>query len=174
MLMGRKIGLRKIEPPDLWTLWAWHEQEDLYLFRRAGAFVTLDELSARFAELFRWKGDFIAEAADGEAVALCSYQNIVWKNRSCDLAFQAPPGAPSRSHASDAVMTLLDFLFEELDMARVSAFTPASFEFHISVLYENGFKREGTLREHVFRDGVYEDVRTWGILKKEHERRKGP
>jgi RimJ/RimL family protein N-acetyltransferase len=170
MLMGQKINLRRIEPPDLWQLWAWHEEEELYLFRQAKAFISFDEVAARFTELFAWKGDFIVEAKEGRPMGVCSWKNMVWKNRTCELELQMGTKNQSESHAADAVLTMCALLFHELDMFRVGAFVPESEIFNRDVLEKNGFERDGILREHVFKDGAYEDVWTYAALKKSWKR----
>ena len=170
MLMGQKINLRRIEPPDLWGLWAWHEEEELYLFRQVRPFISWDEAAARFAELFHWKGDFIVETKEGAPLGVCSWKNMVVKNRTCELEFQMGSKNQSESHAADAVLTMIGLLFHELDMFRIGAFVPESSAFNRSVLEKTGFEKDGILRGHLFKDGAYEDVWTYAAFKKKWEK----
>jgi [ribosomal protein S5]-alanine N-acetyltransferase len=70
-------------------------------------------------------------------------------------------------YATEAVPALLRYAFEELDLNRVYAHhmirNPASGR----VLGKAGFKREGVLRQHVRKWGVYEDVMLLAILRED-------
>ena len=62
---------------------------------------------------------------------------------------------------------MLDFLFWELNVhkvcAEVLAFNERSLGFHEKM----GFKKEGILKEHTFKDNKYIDVHLYGIFKSE-------
>lgn len=165
MLRGNNVVLRRIEKADLWQLWQWHEGRELYLFTELKQLLSWDELNRDFMIFFGWKGDFIVEDTYGNALGVCSYKDINWKNRSCALALQLTK--TEQTAAIDTILVLLDFLFKELNLSRVNSLVPNFFSFENQALRKTGFTREGKLREAIFRDGKYHDVLVYAILKEE-------
>ena len=168
MLIGEKVNLRRIEKPDLWQLWKWHEKHRLYLFTRLKPFISWDELNEDFFKYFGWKGDFLIEDKRGKAFGVCSYQDVNWKNRSCELALQAY--GSEQTFAVDAVTILLNFLFDELNLSRVNTFVPEFSTFEIQALKKAGLIPEGKLREALFWNDKYQDILIYAILKEEFEK----
>ena len=168
MLIGERVNLRRIEKPDLWQLWKWHEERGLYLFLKQKLFISWDELNENFIKYFGWKGDFLIEDKRGKAFGVCSYQDVNWKNRSCELAIQAY--GSEQAFAIDAVTILLSLLFDELNLSRVSSFVPEFSTFEIQTLKRAGFILEGELREAIFRNDKYQDILIYAILKEESEK----
>ena len=164
MLIGKKVRLRRIEKADLWTLWQWHEDRGLQLFTEFKQLISWDELNQNFMQYFGWKGYFIVECERGRALGVCSYKDINWKNRSCELALQF--FELKQTYAIETVTILLRFLFEELNMSRVYSFAPAFYRFENKLFEKVGFVSEGKLREAVFHDGKYHDILTYAILKR--------
>ena len=169
MFIGKKIKLRRIEKQDLRQLWRWHENRELYLFEKLKPFVYFDELNERFSDFFAWKGDFIVETRSGKPVGVCTYTDIIWKNRSCELAFQICEDDPNQLIVSDMLSTILNLLFNELNMFRVYTVVSEFLSSDISILKNKGFMMEGRLREDVFRDGEYIDVLIYALLKNDFE-----
>jgi RimJ/RimL family protein N-acetyltransferase len=168
MLIGKNINLRRIEKVDLWQIWKWHEEDELYLFRKLKPFITWDELNEGFFKFFGWQGDFLIEDKRGKALGVSSYQNIYWKNRSCELALKVCES--DQAFAFDAITILLSFLFDELNLARVNSFIPDFSTFEIQALEKADFVLEGKLREAVFLDEKYHDILVYAILKGEFQR----
>ena len=165
MLIGEKVILRRIEKPDLWQLWKWHEENALYLFSRLKPFISWDEVNESFMKYFSWKGDFLIEDKRGKALGVCSYQDINWKNRSCELALQVYESR--RTLALDAITVMLTFLFNELNTSRVNSSVQESASVEIEVFEKAGFILEGRLREHVFRDQGYVDLLIFVLFKED-------
>jgi RimJ/RimL family protein N-acetyltransferase len=165
MLLGEQVKLRRIEKSDLWQLWKWHEEKPLYLFHQHPPFITIDALTERFAEYFGFMGHFLIERNRDMPFGVCSYRNIVWKNRSCEIAFQVCETDSERTIALDTLSTMLRFIYEELNLIRVQAYAPEYASNTIAALETSGFVLEGTLREHVFRDGNYKDVFIYALFK---------
>ncbi|HEJ83397.1 MAG TPA: N-acetyltransferase, partial [Desulfobacteraceae bacterium] len=123
MLAGKKIILRRVEKADLWQLWQWHEMENLYLFNRLKPYISYDEVNETFNHYFQHAMDFIIENGE-KPIGVCSYYNIFWKNRSCEVAFRIYQGDTGLSYGLDAVSTLLKFLIEDLNIIRIDSFVP--------------------------------------------------
>jgi RimJ/RimL family protein N-acetyltransferase len=70
-----------------------------------------------------------------------------------------------RGYGRTSMELLLAFCFDALELHRVSA---EVFEYHTAwrdLVEGMGFRREGVLREHLWRDGQYWDKEVYGLLK---------
>jgi len=168
MLRAGNVILRRIENADLWQLWQWHEEKELYLFEALKEFITWDLLNENFSKHFGWKGDFIAESTRGETLGVCSYGNVNLKNRTAELDLECP--GPAITLAADIIGILLGVLFEEMGMSRVYSSVP-DFDLSKQQAFEAaGLAPEGVLREAVYHDGEYHNILTYGILREEFGR----
>ena len=76
----------------------------------------------------------------------------------------------SQGYGTEALRLMLGYGFDQLNLHRIYL-TVLEFNARAIHAYEKvGFKREGTFREHFYRNGKYHDVYYMGIL--EHEWRK--
>lgn len=107
-----------------------------------------------------------------QPVAYGGLTNIEWVSRRAELSFLA---ATARTHhVGDYRQEFTIFLrwviqltFDELGFARLFTETWSFRQDHIDVLEAVGFKCEGTLRNHVVKDGVYYDALIHGLLATE-------
>lgn len=71
-------------------------------------------------------------------------------------------------YGKESLRLLLRYCFQELDLHRVSA---EAFEFNEAwrdLIEGLGFKREGTAREYLYRDGTYWDKQLYSLLESEY------
>lgn len=71
--------------------------------------------------------------------------------------------------AEEALRLLIDYCFGEMRMHRVFARIIAANEPSLRLFRKLGFREEGRLREHVYREGAYNDMLFFGILADEWE-----
>lgn len=77
-----------------------------------------------------------------------------------------------RGYGRSSFRLLLSFCFEHLGLHRVCAET---FEYHTAwrdLVEGMGFKKEGTVREYLRRDGTYWDKEIYGLLEQEYRARR--
>jgi RimJ/RimL family protein N-acetyltransferase len=85
-------------------------------------------------------------------------------NHNCMIGFEILACYQRRGYGTDAVETLLDYLFFDLKLNRIGA---EVYEFNTAsrkVLENLGFVLEGTLSKWLFRGGKYWDKLLFGIL----------
>lgn len=165
MLVGKGITLRRIEKSDLWNLWKWHEENELYIFNRIDPSISIDLLNERFADFFNLNANFIIESGDGKSLGVCSLTNIAWKNRCCEVVFDVRENGTDQGVPLDTLNTLLTFVFEEYNLLRVLAYVSEYPTNQASIFEKIGFRLEGKLREHVFKDGRYRDVMVFALSR---------
>ncbi len=74
-----------------------------------------------------------------------------------------------QGYGSDAVRTMLRVAFGEMNLHRVFLRVHADNARGINCYKNVSFQKEGTLRESVFREGTYLDMRIMGIMESEFE-----
>ncbi len=75
----------------------------------------------------------------------------------------------NKGYCSEAAKAMLNFAFDELKLNRVHAHHFANNPSSGKVMQKIGMKYEGTLREHIFKDGKFIDIATYGIIKSDLE-----
>ncbi len=106
----------------------------------------------------RGEYQFAIENLEGELVGRCGVIRLDWKNRVCEVAIMV--GAPyrGRGYGKEAMALLCDFCFREMNLRRIKVSVFAFNEPALRCYAANGFVKEGTLRQEIYRDGEYRDV----------------
>src|SRR5262245_24026581 len=174
MLIGTRVRLRALEREDVPTFVRWFNDPEV---RR---YLNLFEPMSRAREE-RWfeteylnaKDKFVfgIEARVGDAwvhVGTIGLENINWKNRSAALGIMLGEKEHwGRGFGAEAVKVLLAFAFGELALHRVELDVLAENARAIRCYEKVGFRREGTRRGAIFRDGRYQDLHVMAVLASE-------
>jgi len=172
MIYGERVRLRAIERGDIPTFVKWFNDPEVRRFLLMYEPMSEAKEEQWFEEQLQSK-DFIfcIEAQTGDGWVLIGnlgLTNIDWKNRSAMFGIVlGEKGYWGQGYGTDATRTMLRFAFEELNLHRVALDV---YDFNPRALrcYEKaGFRREGTKREALFRDGCYHDVHIMAILQHE-------
>lgn len=109
---------------------------------------------------------------DGAYIGGCGVFNISSKNRNGLVGIFLGKEYCGMGHGTDALGTLVDFCFLELNLNKVGL-TVFSFNKRAIRCYEKlGFKTEGVLRQEIYRDGAYHDTIHMSILREEWDARR--
>ncbi|MEO8446573.1 MAG: GNAT family protein [bacterium] len=115
----------------------------------------------------------IKNKKNDEAIGNASLQNINWVNRSGEIAMIIGNKKFWNKGIGTEVMALLiDYAFNVLNLNRISCGTPVSNKGGLSICEKNGMKKEGQLREVMFKNGAHVDVVLYSILLSEYKRNK--
>ena len=168
-LMGKKVMLRAMELEDMETLlemvndpeidhmvtgWSYpvSRHEQMRWFDR----VSSDRNNLRF---------MIEELETGRAVGMISLTELDWKNREAVYGIKLRKSAPKRKGiATDAEFTLMRFVFEELNLHRLTSIVLDYNQASIVMTEKCGAKREGIKRSAIFKRGQYHDAIYYGEL----------
>jgi ribosomal-protein-alanine N-acetyltransferase len=107
---------------------------------------------------------------DGDPVGTVGLMAVSTQPGTAEIGYFLSPDAWGNGYATDAVRTLAAYGFRERRLHRVYAKVLAGNDGSQRVLEKAGFEREGTLRDHWFRDGRHEDVYVYGLLAGELDR----
>jgi RimJ/RimL family protein N-acetyltransferase len=175
VIVGKKVRLRPVERDDLPRFVEWFGDPDvrrhllLYLpFSLAQEERWFESLQGR---LERQQDVLLAiETADGAHIGNIGLNSINWKDRNAELGIVIGEKAYwSQGYGTDAIRTLLELAFREMNLHRVFLRVDVDNERGIRCYEKAGFQRDGTLRQMVFKEGTYIDQHIMSILRSEYE-----
>lgn len=97
-------------------------------------------------------------------VGLARVTEIDWINRNACIGIDIFAKHRGKGHGTKTFTLLVDYCFEVLGLHRVWLLVGAP-NLAARTIYENaGFEYEGTMKEHLYRDGIYVDYLLMGLL----------
>ncbi len=175
MIPGEKVRLRPIERDDLPRFVEWFGDPEvrrhlaLYLpFSLAQEERWFENLQG---QLERQESIVLAiETAEGVHIGNIGLHAINWKDRNAELGIAIGEKAYwDQGYGSDAIRTMLNLAFREMNLHRVYLRVDADNDRGIRCYEKTGFRREGAFRDTVFKDGKYYDQYMMSILQSEFE-----
>jgi RimJ/RimL family protein N-acetyltransferase len=173
MLMGRKIRLRPVERDDLPRFVAWFGDPEVHRHLAIWLPFSLAQeerwFEKRLQQVERQELVLLAiETDEGVHIGNIGLHQIDWKNRHTELGIVIGEKTYwDQGYGSDAIRTLLTLAFHEMNMHRVQLRVDADNTRAIRCYEKAGFKKEGTLRDVVFREGKYVSQHIMSILQQE-------
>ena len=176
MLKGELVILRALEEEDAYELIKYVNDIEILQYLTLYRPLSLqDELEfiRRVREEMKQNRSFSFAIVDKEAnklIGTIGLHNVDWISRNAELGIAIwKKEYWGRGYGTDAMKLLLYYGFTFLNLHRIWL-RVYSFNKRAIRAYEKiGFKMEGTLREHVFKNGRYLDIHIMGILKYEFE-----
>lgn len=113
---------------------------------------------------------FAIETKDGTHIGGISFHSVSPEDRNAHLGMMIGDKQYwSRGYGTDALMTLLRFAFDEMNLHRVDLSVDASNSRAIACYRKCGFVEEGRMRDARYGRGEYEDQLVMGVLREEFE-----
>ena len=164
MLRGKSINLRVLEKEDLRSpISEWNNKSDFY-----GEFAPLTqdsqaeiEKSFEITEKKKW---FVIEKKDGSKIGLIGYFP---KDDCLEIGYVLLPSERKKGYCTEAVRTIVDFLFLTRDIVRIQAYTDDRNVASQKVLNKANFKKEGVLRKFRFVRGEWKDYGVFSLVREE-------
>jgi RimJ/RimL family protein N-acetyltransferase len=164
MLRGRLVDLRAIEPADYPLLARWYNRPDVMTYwGLPGNTVSVAEVARKEeAETFRGNSrKYLVQTKDAQPIGFVDYYDLDWQARrgwvSILIGEESYWGG---GYGTDAMRTLLRYLFSQLGLHRVSLNVHESNVRAQRSYRKNGFVQEGLMRDWTYFDGRWEN----GIL----------
>lgn len=122
----------------------------------------------RFQNVYHW-----AIEINDEIIGSISTISIDEKNHSCEIGYCIGCNFWNKGITSEALLAVMDFLFNEVNMHRIIAKHDIQNPASGKVMLKCNMTQEGRLREHYKRhDETYSDSLVYGILRNEFVRNK--
>lgn len=172
MYEGRLVRLRAFDNSDLMQCLSY--ANDYSVMRGASGAILFpstvdDEARAMGQNTSYSSGEYqfaIETKEDRRFIGKCGFTRVNWKNRVAELAILIGDGAyRGKGYGADAIQTLCTFGFDEMNLHKIKAVVFAFNEAALRCYEKCGFKREGLLKEEMYREGRYHDVVVLGRIK---------
>jgi len=163
MILGKKVRFRPVEESDIGFCQELFNDPDLRGNVVGWDFpVSLDAQQQWFKSLAKAKNNirFIIETHDGIPIGLTGLWDIDWHNRNALTAIKLKgEGLKGKGYGRDAIMTMNAFSFYDVGLHRlwgaILDFNVPSYKVYVE---KSGWKVEGRLRQHVYRNGSFRDL----------------
>ncbi len=186
MITGEKTRLRALEKEDLANIWKWaNDEKVMRLLSYPGSTQSLVEIEQWFARQqqgphrdgldgreFHSK-QFIIETKEGIPIGSIFYSGLTLKHQHAEIGIIIGEEKYwGKGYGTDAIITLLDHLFNELGLHRVFLHVDSNNPRALKCYEKCGFIQEGILRQHFYVSGEYYDDLVMGILRDEFNQRR--
>ncbi|MGH2634163.1 MAG: GNAT family N-acetyltransferase [Tepidiformaceae bacterium] len=172
MLKGEKAVLRAIHPEDIDRYAEFRNDVELELL------ASIEPPLPRPGGVLRAAVDrhlanpgtdvWFAIETQSDFLGQCGLSNVDQFARSCELTISiGDRDYQNRGFGRDAIKLLTKYAFRLLNMNRVWVRIPASNQRALRCFCACGFVEEGRLRQHIWRDGSYDDVVYLAVLRDE-------
>jgi RimJ/RimL family protein N-acetyltransferase len=179
LFAGTHVRLTAFEPRDLPALARWYQDAGFLRLFDADPCEpkTEAQLAGYLEEQHKSKTGFVFAIRflnRDDLIGYIELDGIVWSQGSGWISVGFGEAIHrGQGHGTEAMRLLLQFAFGELNLRRVQL-TVFSYNAAAIRLYEKlGFRREGTFREFVQRDGQLYDMVLYGLLRREWEASRG-
>ncbi|MGH2448310.1 MAG: GNAT family N-acetyltransferase [Chloroflexota bacterium] len=174
MLQGTLVDLRAVEPSDYQLLWRWLNDPAVTVFWGVpGNTVSLPEVARREEEQAGRSNSrkYIIQTKNATPIGQIDYYDLDWQARSAWTSIMiGDPEYWGGGFGTDAMRTLVGYLFHQLDLHRVSLTVHASNTRAQRSYEKSGFVKEGTLRQWQFFDDHWVDGILMAVLRDDFDR----
>jgi [ribosomal protein S5]-alanine N-acetyltransferase len=169
LLQASRLALRDFQSTDLEAVHAYAEDERVVVHQEWGpnsleqtrSFV--ENCAAEPSHPMRHSFNLAVVLADGHLIGGC-LALLDAEGHAAEVGYSFHPDFWGQGYASEAVQCLLQFLWLDLGLHRISAYCRPENSASIALLQRAGFRLEGQLREHKLIRGHYRDSLIWGLL----------
>ncbi|TLS36727.1 GNAT family N-acetyltransferase [Pseudalkalibacillus caeni] len=173
MLTGSKIKLRAITKEDYEPFARIENVMESRLLMNDGIPFppTMEEHESFLNGISSDKDDYmfaIETLESQEFIGTIAVYKVNWKNGTCYVGISIGPEHQGKGYGTDSMNTLLDFIFQYMNVNKVKLEVFAFNKQAIRSYEKCGFSVEGTLREEIFRYGKFHDVLVMGLLRRDY------
>jgi RimJ/RimL family protein N-acetyltransferase len=174
MFNGKLVRLREYRKEDIGLRVNYINDPEVMRYLESGIPypVTLNEEIKWFEAISAFKDSyrFAIEAIDySQYIGDCGINSIDWKNSVASaVIFIGNKSYWSKGYGTEAMQILLAFVFNQININKLRLNVYSFNERAIKSYEKCGFKKEGVLRQEIFRDGMYYDIIVMGILRDEY------
>jgi RimJ/RimL family protein N-acetyltransferase len=160
VIPGKRVVLRPFEEDDLPLVLRWQNHPEVWWYMDYERPFSLEDIREDW-ERSRREGHPFVISVGGRPVGRIGLNGFRRRDRICSLyLYIGEPALWGQGLARDAVMTLLSYAFDRLDLHQVELWTLAVNNRVIGMYERCGFVREAQLRERSWKDGRWVD-RVW-------------
>lgn len=175
MLQGEKVVLRPIQREDRERLYELVETIEVRALSSTAPPLplSLEEVEARDERWIREGASdstWFAIEVDAEVIGICGLHAIDHYHQRADMGIRIGKPYWRRGHGQDAVRTIVDYGFSQLNLVKISLRVLADDERAVGAYRKAGFVEEGRLRDHSWYDGARRDELVMSVRREDRER----
>lgn len=167
-----RVQLRNLQPADLPAFAAYradpvvvrYQGFDVYTEAQAAAFIESQMAAPVPAAPGGWVQLAIARAEDDQLLGDCALHLYAHEPRMAEVGITLAARWQGQGYAREALLGLLRFCFEELDLHRVVALTDARNLPCVALLESAGLRREGHFQQNGWYKGEWCDEYQYALL----------
>ncbi|MDP4145901.1 MAG: GNAT family protein [Bacillota bacterium] len=173
LFKGSKVKLTSVKDKDIGLIEEWYN-DGLFLrfYDMAAAF---PKNSSQISEMLKatWQAQdrcifAVRTVEDSKLIGVTGFENILWNNGNATIYIGIGDSeCRGKGYGFEALNLTIQFGFQELNLHRIQLNVLSYNEQAIKLYEKVGFKREGTYREFIFRDGKRQDMYLYGLLRRE-------
>lgn len=171
VLPAKRVALRSLVEADAADVFAVFSNQEVMRYWDAAPMVTPEAALAyvreihhsfRRRELFQWG---IASRADDRIIGTCTLLHLSHTHERAEIGFALAQAQWGRGLGTEAVTTLLSFVFANLQLHRVEADVDPRNTRSLRLLERLGFTQEGLLRHRYYVGRERQDAALLGLLR---------
>ena len=172
-MIETRIYLRALEIDDYTTTARWHNDDEIWSSVVGPKYYVGNEYEKKWVEETIFSKDALKLAVclreDCRHIGIVSLTAIDWINRSAQSNWMiGEKGLWGKGYATEAVLQLLDFGFQERGLHRISCSLLEGNTASRRVAEKCGYRQEGLLRDAVFKNGRFQNLVVMSILRDEY------
>ena len=174
VLQGERIYLRRVEHEDVDHFLNAVSNPEIRRLTGTNAFFTKAKLERFIANIQTDSSRIdliIALQKNDQVIGDLAIVDIDQQNRNGSFRIAiTDPQYLSKGYGTEALSIVIDYMFNTLNLRRISINVYAFNHRAIKAYEKLGFVKEGVLREELYFDGEYNDNILMGLLKKEYKK----
>lgn len=167
-LETKRLKLRLVDQKVLDYIFGQYNQEELYQFFG-------DEIAEK--EIKRYKGGAstfnrtflyfqMLDKQTDQLIGWCGFHTWYLEHKRAEIGYMLFHSENmNRGLMSEVMEPVIEYGFHQMFLHRIEAFVGPYNTASLRLMRKFGFEEEGRLKEHYFRDGIYEDSIVFGLLK---------
>jgi len=162
------LALTEVRPSDVAALVTYLQEQEIYANTLAIPHPYTQEDAEDWIARCQAQAQLLTFALrnrEGEVIGGAGFQDFeVGVDHRAELGYWLARPYWGQGLMPLVVQTLCQFGFQELSLAKITALVFATNQRSARVLEKSGFVQEGYLRRHFRKDGIFIDVKAYGLL----------
>lgn len=160
------LKIRALEETDLDFVHHLNNEYSIMSYWFEEPYQSLSELQSLYKKhlLDESERRFIIEN-DSERIGVVELVEIDFIHSNCEIQIIVDEGYGGKGYASQAFKMAIDYAFLVLNLHKIYLFVYVTNEKAVHIYQKQNFKIEGTLQEHFYTRGKYNDCHVMGLLR---------